>query len=76
MTHVLHVVFDPESTPPNNYFAEMDGVLYPVVWSAGDDAYLPYDVEEDLDVYEIAEEQLGMPVKDGGVDGADIDPIR
>lgn len=75
----LYTIHDPRYTPETWDFVEIDDVLYPVIWDPDAEKYHPYDLEEDAEeweVYEQAELAFGMPVEDGGVDGADIDSIE
>lgn len=79
MTVAIYTIHDPESTPEHWHFVEIGGFLYPVVWDVDTKRYLPYDLEEDAEeahVYEEAEREFGLAVMDGGVEGADIDPIE
>lgn len=75
----IYTIFEPEMRKSHWEFVEQDGTLYPVVYEDG--RYLPWDLEdgiprEEQEIMEAAEEEFGMPVEDGGVNGADILPVE
>ena len=72
---VVVSIHSKEFWPHQQDFVVGDGVLYPVVWDEDSSSYLPFDWEEFNRAEQEITKLMGLPIKDGGVEGDDIDAV-